>query len=60
MSTYFIVIFAVHHMVFRYDVYFEEYIDLSLRVVSGNASKDIEPMRRAKKKGSRKKIQIII
>ena len=35
MSTYFFVIFKIHYIVFRYDVCFEEYIDLSPRLRSG-------------------------
>ena len=38
MSTYFFVIFEVHYMGFRYDVYLEEYMDLSPRLISGTKS----------------------
>ena len=48
MSTYFFVIFEVHHIVSRKDVYLEEYMDPSLRLKSGTTSKDIEPMRRTR------------
>ena len=47
-------IFEVHHIVFRYNVCPEEYMDLPLRLVSDIASKDIEPMRRMKKRGNQK------
>ena len=58
MSTYCFVIFEVHYMVFRYNVYFEEYMDLSLRLISGTKSKDTEPMRRIERSGSQIKTTI--
>ena len=36
MSTYFFVIFEVHYLVFRYNVFLEEYMNLSLRLRSGH------------------------
>ena len=56
MSTYFFVIFEVHHMISRYDVYVEKNMDLSLRLRSGTTSEDIEPMRRTRRSGSQKKL----
>ena len=35
MSTNFFVIFEVYHIIFRYDVCLEGYMDLLLRLVSG-------------------------
>ena len=46
--------FEVHCMVSRYDVCLEEYMDLSLRLISGTKSEHIEPMRRAKRSESQK------
>ena len=46
MFTNFSVIFEVHCMVFRYDVYLEEYMDLLSRAISGITSEDTKPMRR--------------
>ena len=57
MSTYFFVIFEVHHTVSKYNVYLEKYMDLSLRLRSGTTSEDIEPMRRTRRSGSKKKIK---
>ena len=37
-------------MVFRCDVYFEDYMDLLPRLVSGTTSKDIEPMKRIERR----------
>ena len=54
MFTYFFVIFEVHYKVFRYDVCFEEYMNLSPRLISSTKIKHIEPMRRTKKSESRK------
>ena len=54
MSTYLFVIFEVHCTVSRYDVCLEEYMDLSVRLISGTKSKYIEPMRRAKRSESQK------
>ena len=48
MSTYFSLIFKVHYMVFRYNVCFEECMDLSPRSINGTPSKDIKPMRKTK------------
>ena len=55
MSTYLFVIFEVHYRVSRYDVCFEEYMGLSLRLISGTKSEYTEPMRRAKRSESKKK-----
>ena len=33
MSTYFFVIFEMHYMVSKYDVFIEKYMDLSLRLI---------------------------
>ena len=55
MSTYFFEIFEVHCIVFRYDVCFEEYIDLSLRLISGTKSEHREPMRSTERSVSQKK-----
>ena len=55
MSTYFFVIFEMHYMVFRYDVCLEEYMDLSLRLISGTKSEGTKPMRRTKRSESYKK-----
>ena len=52
MSAYFFVIFEVHHIVSRYDVCLEKYMDLSLRFRSSTTSKDTKPMRRTRRKGS--------
>ena len=41
-------------MVFRYNVCLEEYMDLSARLINGTKSKDIEPMKRTKRSGSKK------
>ena len=46
MFTYFFVIFEVHYMVSRYNVCFEKYMDLSLRLRSGTTPEDTELMRR--------------
>ena len=48
-------IFEVHYMVFRYDVCLEEYMDLSLRLISGTKSEHIELMRRTKRSESKEK-----
>ena len=56
MSTYFSMIFALHHMVFRYVVCHKEYMDLLPMFVSGTALEDREPMRRTDRSGSHKKI----
>ena len=55
MSTYFFVIFEVHYTVFRYDVCFKVYMDLSRRLISGTKSKLTEPMRKTKRSESKKK-----
>ena len=55
MSTYFFVIFEVHYTIFRYNVFLEEYMNLSPRLISGTKSKDTKPMRRIEKSGSLKK-----
>ena len=49
MSTYFFVIFEVHYMIFRYYVCLEDYMDLSLRLISGTKLEHIEPMKRTKR-----------
>ena len=41
-------------MVFIYYVHFEEYVDLSLRLISDTKLKHIEPMRRTKRSESQK------
>ena len=56
MSTYFSVIFKMHHKVFRYNVCLEEYMDQLPRSVSGTILEDTEPMKRTKRSGSQKKI----
>ena len=58
MSTYFFVIFEVHHTVSRYDVCLEKYMDLRLR--SGTTSEDTKPMRRTRESGSQKRKLIIL
>ena len=55
MSTSFFAIFEVHYMIFRYNVCIEEYMDLSLRLISGTKLEHIEPMRRTKRNESKKK-----
>ena len=57
MFTYFFVIFEVHYTVFRYDICLEEYMNLSLRLLSGTKSKHVEPMRRTKRSMSKKKFK---
>ena len=57
MSTYFCVIFEVHYTIFRYNVCFEEYMDLSPRSISGIMSKVIELIRSTKRSGSQKKLK---
>ena len=52
MSTYFFVIFEVHHVVSRYNVCLEKYMDLLVRLNSGTTSEDTKPMRRTKRSGS--------
>ena len=54
MSAYFLVNFEVHYTVFRHDVCFEEYMDLSPRLISGSKSKHTKPMRRTKRSESKK------
>ena len=49
---YFFVIFEMHHMAFRYNIYPKENMDLTLRLVSDITLEDVEPMRRTKKRGS--------
>ena len=48
MSTYFFVNFEVHYMFFRYNVCFEEYMDLSPSLISGTKLEHTEPMRKTK------------
>ena len=55
MSTYLFVIFEVHFTISRYDVCLEEYMDLSVRLISSTKSKYTKPMKRAKKSESQKK-----
>ena len=55
MSTYFFVTFELYYIIFRYDVFLEEYMDLSPRLISYTKSKHIEPMRRTNKSESQKK-----
>ena len=55
MSTYLFVIFEVNCTVSRYDVCLEEYMDLSMRLISGTKSEYAEPMKRAKRSESQKK-----
>ena len=45
MSTYFSMIFKVHHTIFGYDVCPKEYTNLLSRSISGITSKDIESMK---------------
>ena len=53
MSPYLFEIFEMHYMVSRYNVYFEEYMDLSLRLISGTKLEHTEFMRRAKRSESK-------
>ena len=53
----FFVIFEVYYTVSRYNVCFEKYIDLLLRLRSGTTSKDIEPMKRTRRSGSQKEFK---
>ena len=55
-SLHVYMIFEVHHMVFRYDVCLEKYMDLSVRLKNGTTSEDTKPMRRTRRSGSQKKI----
>ena len=48
MSTYFFEISEVHHMISRYDVCLDKYMDLSVRLRSGTTSEDTKPMRRTR------------
>ena len=48
MSTYFFVIFEVHHTISRYNVCLEKYMTLLVRLRSDTTSKDTKPMRRTK------------
>ena len=52
----FFVIFEVQYTVFRYNVCFEEYMDLSPTSISGTKSEHTEPMRRTKRSESKKKL----
>ena len=54
MSAYFFVIFKVHHITFRYNIFLEEYMGLSERSISSTALEDREPKRRTKKRGVEK------
>ena len=56
MSTYFFVIFEVHYMVFRYNVCFEKYMNLSPRLRSGTTLEDTKSMRKTRRSGSKKKL----
>ena len=40
MFTYFFVIFEVDYMIFRYNVFHEEYTDLLPRLISGTKLED--------------------
>ena len=54
MSTYLFVNFEVHCTVSRYVVCLEEYMDLSLRLISNTKLEHSEPMRRAKRSARNK------
>ena len=54
MSINFFMIFEVHYMVFRYNVFLEEYMDLSGRLENGTTSEDTKPLRRTSRGGSQK------
>ena len=57
MSTYFFVIFEMHHTVSRYNVCLEKYMpDLSMRLKSGTTLKDTKPIKRTRKSGSQKNL----
>ena len=56
MSTYFFVIFEVHHIVSRYNVCLEKYINLSVRLRTGTTSEDTKPMKRTWRSGSQKNL----
>ena len=45
MSTYFSMIFEVHHMVLRYNVCLEEYMNLLPRSISDTTSENTNPMK---------------
>ena len=55
MSTNFFMIFEVQFRIFRYDVCYEEYMDLSLRLISDTKSEHTEPTRRTKRNESQKR-----
>ena len=57
MSSYFFVIFEVQYLIFRYDVYLEEYMNLSLTSISGITSKDTKPTRKTERSGSNKNLK---
>ena len=48
MSTYFFVIFELHHTVSKYNVCLEEYMDLLVRLRSGTTFEDTKSMRSMK------------
>ena len=54
---FFLMIFEIHYIIFRYNVCLEKYMDLSPRLKSGTTSKDTKPMRRTKRSGSKKKLK---
>ena len=47
-------ILEVHYMVSQYNVCFEEYMDLSARLISGTKLKHTKPMKRTKRSESQK------
>ena len=57
MSTYFFVIFEVHHMVFRYNVCLEKYMDLSPRLRYGTNIKRYKTYEKDMKEWKSKKIK---
>ena len=52
MSTYFSMIFEIHHITFRFDVYYEVYTNLSPRLISGIRYKTNKDKERELKKNS--------
>ena len=58
MFTYFFVIFEVHHIISRYNVCLEKYMDLLVRLRTDTTSEDTEPMRRTRRSESQKKIKL--
>ena len=53
MSAYFFMISEVHYSVFRYNICFEKYMDLTPRSISGTKPKVIESMNRIKRRSKK-------